>query len=165
MIKVVSAKRAPRAFGAHPKIGRLLAFILGVLISATCHSEIYRWVDEDGKVQFSDRPPDDAQSDVIDTSVVNSYTSVSYEKVTGLGIQTDRLIMYSAEWCGVCTRAKRYLASNGVNYVERDIDKSKSARTSYDKLGGSGVPIFIYGDKRMNGFSESGLENLLAVSE
>ncbi len=139
-------------------------FLLLMLVSSPCFAEIYQWVDENGKVQFSDRNPKDQQAQVFETSEINSYTNVSYESVLGKN-KTDRLVMYSAEWCGVCTRAKSYMRQNNISFVERDIDKSSSAKKAYDRLGGTGVPIFIYGDQRMNGFSAGRIELWLADSE
>jgi hypothetical protein len=47
-----------------------MAFVLGVIlmfaaVSSSAQQKVYRWVDEDGVVHVSDRPPDDTES--IDT--------------------------------------------------------------------------------------------------
>jgi len=143
---------------------RTKTFLLLILFCVPCHGEIYQWVDENGKVQFSDRNPRDREATVFKTSEINSYTNVSYESVLGRN-KTNRLVMYSAEWCGVCRGQKRYMKQYNIAFVERDIEKSKSAKAAYDRLGGTGVPIFIYGDQRMNGFNAARIERWLTETE
>ena len=48
-----------------------LFFLIGIL--PTAHSEIYRWVDENGKTQFSDRPLDNKTQKVKVDTQRNSY--------------------------------------------------------------------------------------------
>jgi len=71
-----------------------------------------------------------------------------------------KVIMYSAEWCGVCRKAKRYFKKKGIRYKEYDIDKSKEARRKYDKLNARGVPVIFIGNIRLNGFSSSHFEKI-----
>ena len=131
-----------------------------LLASLSAHGQIYRWTDENGRVHFSDQEPVTQESEEVNPEIINSYTTVSYDTVVA-SLSSNRLVMYSAEWCGVCKRAKRFLAEAGISYVERDIDKSKSARIAYDKLDGKGVPIFIQGSRRMNGFKPDWFDQLM----
>ena len=43
-----------------------------------------------------------------------------------------------------------------------DVDESSKGKRDFKKLNGKGVPIFLVGDQRMNGFSP---EKLLAMRE
>ena len=70
--------------------------------------------------------------------------------------------MYSAEWCGICKRAKSFMDSEGIPYKEYDVDESSKGKRDFKKLNGKGVPIFLVGDQRMNGFSP---KRLLAMLE
>lgn len=38
-------------------LSRLLAVFLGMVFALAAHAEVYKWVDENGKTQFSDKPP------------------------------------------------------------------------------------------------------------
>ena len=68
--------------------------------------------------------------------------------------------MYSAEWCGYCKKAKRYFNMKGISYTEYDVEKNARAKSEYEKMGATGVPVILVGKKRMNGFSEKGFEKL-----
>ena len=72
----------------------------------------------------------------------------------------QKVVLYSAAWCGVCKKAKRYFAENSIAYTEYDIDEDKSAKKRYKKMGATGVPMIIIGMKRMNGYSVGGFERL-----
>jgi glutaredoxin len=70
--------------------------------------------------------------------------------------------MYATSWCPYCAKARAYFARRNIAYVEVDIEKSREGRAEYDKLGARGVPVILVGARRMNGFSEARLSQLLA---
>lgn len=45
--------------------------------------------------------------------------------------------------------------------MEKDIEKSSSAHREYKRLGGNGVPLIVFGNKVVKGFSEGRLRQLL----
>lgn len=128
-------------------------------------SEIYQWRDKEGNLHYGDRPPTDTESQQV-TIKVNSYQSVQViyspdwffkrEKKT---VQKD-VIMYSAQWCGVCKKAKDYFQKNNISFIEYDIDTSEKGKKDFAKLGGRGVPIVFVGNKQMNGFSPAKFESI-----
>ena len=68
--------------------------------------------------------------------------------------------MYSANWCGVCKKARRYFEKQGIDYKEYDVETSARGKSDYKKLGAKGVPVILVGKQRMNGFSVDGFEKL-----
>jgi len=68
--------------------------------------------------------------------------------------------MYSASWCTVCKKAKKYFRERGISYTEYDIEKSAKGRREYDKLGARGVPVILVGNKRLNGFTEEAFNKI-----
>lgn len=71
------------------------------------------------------------------------------------------VIIYSTSHCPWCVKAKQYFASKGVSYDERDIERSPSARSEFEKLGGNGVPLIMVGSEKMEGFNQQRLDQLL----
>ncbi len=144
-----------------------LAMLLSIPVNQA-HGEIYRWKDAQGKVHFGDRPPPEATTRKVEIKL-NTYESVEVLYSPGSPTTADkhkrgakRVVMYSAEWCGVCTRAKAYFKKNKIPFQELDIDKSEKARKGFEKLQGRGVPIILVGRKRMNGFSPGRFEKMYA---
>lgn len=76
------------------------------------------------------------------------------------------VIIYTTSWCGVCVRAKSYMDSVKVDYVEKDVEKDERAAKEYVKTQkanglGSGVPLIDVNGQYMVGFGAQNLERLL----
>jgi glutaredoxin len=134
------------------------ALVSAVLVAAgNATAEIYRWVDETGQASFSDIPSSEHASETVKLRI-NTYESVSYD-VSAFDTG-KKVVMYSASWCGVCTKARRYFEENGIGFTEYDIEKSAKGKSDYQKLRAKGVPVILIGKQRMNGFSIEGFERL-----
>lgn len=141
---------------------RLLLLVFAVLLPASQGAaEIYRWTDADGRVHFSDRPVADRQASRVELPPVNSFRGVRVEELpTSVYRRGERwvapdVVIYGADWCKFCLKAKAYFDAKGIQYQNRDIDVDQSARDEYDALGGNGIPLILVGDGRMSGFSEA----------
>ena len=60
----------------------------------------------------------------------------------------DKVIVYSAVWCGFCHAAKQYLDKLGIMYDDLDVDKDpKALEAAVNKSGQRGIPVLdIDGD-------------------
>lgn len=130
-----------------------------LLCSQPVSAEIYKWVDKQGKVHFTDNPPDGEHSEEIKLKI-NTYSSVEIKPLEERLGRTDKVVMYSAEWCGICVKAKQYFRQNNIAYISYDVEKSRTGKLDFKQLRGKSVPIIIVGSKRMNGFSVSRFEEL-----
>ena len=72
------------------------------------------------------------------------------------------VVMYATSWCPYCAKARAYFARKGIAYVEYDIEKSAAVNAEFKRLGGRGVPLILVGKEKMSGFSERGLDAMLA---
>jgi glutaredoxin len=71
------------------------------------------------------------------------------------------IVLYSAEWCGACKKAKRYLARRGVDYEERDVDNPHHAQELLRRTGQRGIPVIDVGGRILTGFSSGSYDSLL----
>jgi len=139
----------------------LLALLLA---AADLPAEIYKWVDEQGQVHYSDQKPDDrpvtevAEDPRSDKGISYGTVEIDTPKATP---KNERVVMLSASWCGTCKKAKSYFRRNGIPFREYDIENSRHGKRLYEQLGATGVPVILVGKKRMNGFSEAGFERLI----
>jgi len=54
------------------------------------------------------------------------------------------IVMYSTTWCGVCRKAREFLAENGLQYREIDADTTPGGWAKVEQLTGQrGVPVII----------------------
>lgn len=73
-------------------------------------------------------------------------------------IAQPTVTMYSADWCGVCKKARSFMTQEGIAFVEKDVEKDKAAaRELRDKaqqagVSATGVPVFDIGGRILQGF-------------
>lgn len=140
-------------------MARLLLIVLLLVGTPLAAGEMYRWVDDDGTVHFSDRRPTTG-AEPLELEALNVVTPV---RSAGAGegavdaatpaAAGGPITMYSTSWCGYCRQAREYFTAEGIPFREHDIEQSSRARRAYDRLGAGGVPLIKVGERRMNGFS------------
>lgn len=73
----------------------------------------------------------------------------------------DPVILYSAEWCGWCRKAKRHLDGLGVDYQIRDVDIPANMQDLVAKTGQRGIPVLDVGGRIVTGFSADAYDRLI----
>lgn len=77
------------------------------------------------------------------------------------------VVVYSANWCGVCKRAKQVLRGWGVPFVEKDVEASRSAaeelaaKARRAGIQPGGVPVIDVAGVLLQGLDERTLESVL----
>ncbi len=74
-----------------------------------------------------------------------------------------RVVMYATQRCGYCRQAREYFADKGIEYVEFDIEKDRSAKRDFDALLGTGTPLLYHGYARMSGFDKRRIDRELSL--
>jgi glutaredoxin len=79
-------------------------------------------------------------------------------------------IVYGADWCGPCKKAKAHLAKRGVVVDYRDIDRDPAARNAMHRLLGprgrsdAPIPVIELGGRVLIGFSASAIDDAIAAA-
>jgi len=63
-------------------------------------------------------------------------------------MNTEKIKVYGARWCGDCFRVKKVLDNNQIEYQWIDIDKDNSAREYVGRINGGNfvVPTIVFQD-------------------
>lgn len=138
-----------------------------LVLSGAVSADIYRWVDQQGRSHFSDRPPNTVQSEPV-TVKINTYSSPSYspdilsfdDEQKPFPQSSHKVTIYSTSWCGVCQKAKAYFKSHYISYTEYDVETTARGKADFQQMQGKGVPIILVGNRRLNGFTPQLFENL-----
>ena len=137
-----------------------LFFLVALLFSSmVANAEFYKWVDDKGNVHFTDTPPKGEKAEELELKI-NTYSAVEITPLVERLGRKNKVVMYSATWCGICKKAKRYFKAKKIPYVIYDVEKSYSGKRDFKLLKGKSVPIIIVGDKRMNGFTVARFDKL-----
>ena len=123
------------------------------------NAEIYKWVDQYGNTQFTDNPPLGKKTEQVEVKI-NTYSAVSIKPLVERLGKKDKVVMYTATWCGICKQAKKHFIKNNIPYIAYDVEHNRIGKMDFKLLRGRSVPILIVGNKRMNGFTVSRFDKL-----
>ncbi|MFT5161993.1 MAG: glutaredoxin 3 [Alteromonadaceae bacterium] len=69
---------------------------------------------------------------------------------------TEKVVVYSTQWCPYCKKARDYLTDNNIAFVERDIEMGDAGIDAlYRSTGAQGIPQIVVGNKIITGFNLS----------
>ena len=67
----------------------------------------------------------------------------------------DKIVIYSADWCGSCVSAKRFLEEKNIPYEEINIDRQGISRSRLIELTGRlAIPTIVVNEKVIGGYTE-----------
>jgi glutaredoxin-like YruB-family protein len=150
------------AFG---RIALILVLISGTTVWA---GSMYKWVDANGVVHFSDGAPDGSQhgGGVETRPAVSSngaaaapppHAPAASENPAAAAPVPRRAVkveIYSASWCGYCQQTKSYFRRQGIAFTEYDVESDKQAAQRlrrYNPRGG--IPVTVIDGKVIIGYA------------
>ena len=143
----------------------LAAGLLAVCASgfATAQTQqVYRYVDPDGRVVYSDKPPPpdarDAQAKRIGKNTI-STSDLSY--TAALAQERYPVTLYTFGCGTVCDAASALLNKRGVPHTVVDVGQSDGADRLKRLTGGLDAPALQVGDQYAAGFSEGRWQSML----
>ena len=136
---------------------RLISFAVLLAIALPAHAAMYKWVDAQGRVQYSDTPPPAGTKNVEERKVI---TNIIPTAGTPFAVQEAAKRNPVTLWmhdCGdLCNRARDYLASRGVPHTVRNPARADE-QDAWKKAsaGENAVPLLVIGASRpLKGFQE-----------
>lgn len=117
---------------------------------------VYRVVGPDGRVTFSDRPPDGGQQEVSNSAyggrgAGNPPLPLELRSV----VSRFPVTLYTAAGCSPCGAARGLLNQRGVPFTERTISTVED-QAALQKLGGdTTLPLGTIGKQQIKGFSSA----------
>jgi len=141
----------------------------------------YQFVDERGRVRFVERledvpehsragvgfvkldvPPPLTPGDAARARETQIARAGATQRVGFAASPSSPAVMlYSADWCGACRKAKRHLARRGVAYQERNVDDPAVAAELLRKTGSRSIPVIDVGGRVLTGFSAGSYDALI----
>jgi len=71
------------------------------------------------------------------------------------------VLLYYADWCGYCKKAKRHLDDKNVEYELLNVDRPEIEQEMVQKTGQRGIPVIEVNGRIMKGYNAQRLDQLL----
>jgi glutaredoxin len=127
---------------------------------------MYRWVDAQGKVHYTDQPPPVEIQDVTEKKLA---TPGKGSRQTPIGLQAAMrdfpVTLYSTQ-CGVtCQQARDHLKERNIPFTEKDVADPQVAEALQKLTGDLGVPVLVVGKSApIRGYSHETWNTALDVA-
>jgi glutaredoxin len=143
------------------------AMILLAMAFGVAAQTMYRWVDKEGRVHYTDKPP-----------AAGEAAKVEQKRAVTLGVPAQEpsalmrqaaadypVTLYTQPTCGEpCQSGREFLTRRGVPFSEKIVETDKDAAALRAVIGGSDkltVPVMQVGAKSVTGYSSSQWDSLL----
>jgi glutaredoxin len=139
------------------------AALLACALGSHAQQTIYKWVDKDGKVQFSDSPPPpDATNPTQKTLGGGTVTEGQTPYATQIATQRYPVTLYMSDDCGeLCAQGREYLGKRGIPFSEKNAKDKEVADELKALIGALQVPVLKVGSNQVKGYSEELWANAL----
>jgi glutaredoxin len=131
-------------------------FLLLFACGAAQAGELYRWVDEQGAVSYSDQPPPPSAKKVQKLKGKGKGNVVEVDKEPYELKQAKNLspvTLYSSACGQYCDQATDFLKQRGIPYAAKDPSKEPEIAVELKKLTGAvDVPVIVVGGSAFKGF-------------
>jgi glutaredoxin len=132
-----------------------LAAALLAVSAAQAQTSVYRWVDKDGKVQFSDAPPPADAKDVKQKQMGGGSADDSNQPyATQIAMRRNPVTFYTGNACGdLCNSARNLLLNRGIPFAEKNAESNPADGEALKKLTGElRVPVLVIGQETLKGY-------------
>jgi len=126
-------------------------------------AQAYRWVDDQGRVHYTQTPPPPGAKDVQRKNLQQSGAAESADLpyATKLAAQNFPVKLYTQEKCEACDRARASLVKRGVPFSEVNVASQKEVDEVKAISGEANLPLVLVGKLHQSGFQEELLHGLL----
>lgn len=135
--------------------------LLGIALAASTASaqQVYRQVDKNGKVIFSDQPPAANAQPAAPRGAVSAVGDGG--AVSGLPYELQQVAqrypvtLYTGGDCAPCDTGRALLSTRGVPFNERQVKTPADAEALQRLSGESSLPVLTIGAQQLKGFSDT----------
>lgn len=138
-----------------------VAVLLGAMALPWAAAQgVYRVVGPDGKVTYSDQPPESSgrsgSQPVVGGPSTSAAAAAGYLPAElRQAMSRYPVTLYTGGDCQPCSMGRNYLNGRGIPYTERTVDSNEDI-DALKRIGGSAaVPLLTVGNQHMKGFSEA----------
>ena len=144
-----------------------LAALFGLaLVFGVAQAQTYRWVDEQGRVLYSDLPPPPGARNVEKRSLGGSIVETSIPPFElQRAMKTSPVTLFSSPTCKeACAQARAALNARGVPFREVQVWNEETNEELKRVSGGNEVPLLLVGREMQKGFQQTAYDTMLDLA-
>lgn len=134
-----------------------LLISISLLVSASAHAQLYRWVGPDGKVTYSDTPPPSSAKQVEKKDVISGPATSNLPYELAQAVKNNPVTLYTTAKCAPCEDARAMLKARGIPYSEKTVNTYEEV-IKFKQIAGDGdrqLPFLTVGSKKQRGFESN----------
>jgi glutaredoxin len=141
--------------------------ILLALSTASAAANMYRWVDKDGKVHYTDHPPAPGQAAQVEEkhSVTLGVPTASLPATVRQAMTDYPVTLFTQRSCGeYCQTGRDLLKQRGIPFTEKNVETDNDIAALRALVGSDqklSVPVIRVGSQVVEGFNSGRWNNLL----
>lgn len=130
-----------------PRVSPRLIVVLALCTAATAaHAQQYRWVDEKGRVHYTDTPPPAAAKKVEKKNLKGNSVGEQPNAQLGQAAKNSPVTLYTHPECTeACAMAREVLTKRGVPFKEVAATSEATIAELKSVSGGQEVPVLVVG--------------------
>lgn len=134
-----------------------IAWLLACMLVAPAHAAMYKWVDAQGRVQYTDTPPPPNAKKVEEQKIIqNTIQTGGSPYAVQEAAKRNPVTLWMNDCGDLCNRAREFLAKRGVPHSVRNPSRLNEQDAWKKASGGdNSVPLLIIGSSNVKGFDEA----------
>lgn len=135
-------------------------------LQGVAHAQVYKWVDANGKVTFSDTPPPTDAATRVETKNYGSSGSDTSTLPFELAkaVRSMPVTLYTTTNCPPCEDGKNYLKQSGIPFVEKTVTTDADVRKITALTGNTQMPVATVGPTKLIGYNSGDWRNALSLA-
>jgi glutaredoxin len=129
--------------------------VLVALAASSANAQLYKWVDANGKVSYSDTPPPPTAKR-LDTKVSATSSGANVSNLPeDLAAATSKnpVTLYSSANCRPCSDGRTLLKTAGIPFAEKTVNTNEDIDKLKQVSGDTTLPALTIGGKKLTGFN------------
>lgn len=128
-------------------------------------AELYRWVDENGQVTYSDLPPPPSAAATEQKRFVDRPGSQQLPYALQTAMRDHPVTLFSTDCGPMCTQATQLLEKRGVPFTEKNARDPQFQQELTALTGGKlEVPVLLVGKNVAKGFEQDSWQSALDIA-
>jgi glutaredoxin len=142
---------------------RAFGYVLLMSLALVAHAQQYRWIDQNGRVQYTDTPPPPEAKGVQKKNLsAGPARTVEHPYALQVALKKAPVKLYSTQECGQpCMEARKLLNGRGIPFNEILISEPAQIEELKKISGGTTVPVMVVGASTQQGFQEQSYHRTL----